>query len=82
MNNSTKYLIFLISILSPIIGIILFLVNIFRNLKLSFWALLGCIFGIGLEIFIFFSDKVNLQDDWERVLISRALLGFWSDLLG
>lgn len=82
MNNSTKYFVFLISILSPVIGIILFFVNIFRSLKLSFWALIGCIFGIGLELFIFCSDPVNFQDDWERVLLSRALLGFWSDLLG
>lgn len=82
MNNSTKYFVFLISILSPVIGIILFFVNIFRSLKLSFWALIGCIFGIGLELFIFYSDSVNFQNDWERVLLSRALLGFWSDLLG
>jgi hypothetical protein len=74
----------LISILSPGIGIILILVlvNIFRSFKLSILALMGCIFGIGLEIFIFCIDPVNFQDDWERVLLSRVLVGFWSDLLG
>ena len=82
MNNSAKYMVFFISILSPGIGIILILVNIFRSLKLAIWALMGCIFGIGLEIFIFCGDPVNFQDDWERVLLSRALVGFWSDLLG
>lgn len=80
-NNSSFFLIILISFLSPVLGIILFVINLFKNLKFAIYALISLVLGIILEVYIFYREPHNFYDDWQRVLIVRSLLGFWSDLL-